>query len=146
MRNTKTWMAGLAAVLLLFTGAVFAKGYSVQMVSKGFEFQPAYLHVQPGDTVTFVGAPTHDSVSFYVPKGAKPWHGKLGQTVKVTLTKPGVYIYDCSIHYMLGMIGIVQVGDKVPDEVAVKAAATKLEGQMVENKGRMKTLLADVKW
>lgn len=141
----------LATVALLFAGGAFAKDYTVQMLNSdaagAMVFKPAYLHIQPGDSVTFVATdPGHNSQSVYVPKGATTWQGKLGQNIKVTFAKPGVYIYECKVHYMLGMMGVIQVGNRIANKPAVKQAAHKAASRMVINKDRMTRLMQDVQW
>ena len=54
----------------------------------------------------------HTVQSVVVPTGATPWNSGIlneGQLFKVTLTVPGNYKYDCSIHpdWMVGTITVV---------------------------------------
>lgn len=140
----------IAAVLLgMFasTSAV-AESYTVKMLNNGddgtYVFEPDYLHAQPGDTVTFKAVDAgHDSQTFYVPKGAEGWKGEISQDVTVTLDKEGVYLYECQPHHALGMLGVIQVGDKA-DMDAVKQAADGMEANVVMNKGRLSALVEKV--
>jgi plastocyanin len=82
---------------------------------QSLDFQPASLTVAPGTTVTFVdqdsqsGAP-HNVTWQTKPSGASvsnsPEVMSAGQSFTVTLTVPGTYTYDCSIHpsWMKGTI------------------------------------------
>ena len=131
----------LAAVLLACTGAAQAADHKVQMRTQGttggfMVFEPAYLAVQPGDTVTFEPTnPGHNAVSIegMVPKGATPFKGELNQELKVTFTAPGVYGYACTPHYMMGMVGVVLVGPKPAVNLA--------EAQAVEHPERAKATM-----
>ena len=77
-------------------------------------FEPAFLRVAPGDSVTFVPSdPSHNSASKrgMIPEGAEPWNSGVDEEFTVTLTVEGVYGYICSPHYEMGMVGVIVVGD-----------------------------------
>lgn len=147
--KSKLMAAALIAGGLLLGSTAFAQNYTVKMLNQGtagtFTFEPAYLHVQPGDTVTF--EPTdagHDSVAYFAPEGATKWQGEVGKKVTVTLTKEGVYLYECKPHHMFGMLGVIQVGEAT-NKTAAAAAAKKMEGQQMMNKDRLPGLMAQIK-
>lgn len=114
---SKAAMAALA--LLVSSASVLAAEYEVRMLNIGPDektmvFEPPLLHVQPGDTVTFV--PTdrgHNAASMegMIPRGAAPWQGAISELVSVTFEVDGTYGYICEPHYGLGMVGLVLVGD-----------------------------------
>lgn len=138
-----------AVALAVVTVPAFAKSYTVKELSSSaagtFMFEPDYLHVNPGDTVTFEPAtPGHDSKSFLVPAGAKGWAGSVGKPITVTFKKDGVYLYECVPHHLFGMLGVIEVGKPVNKAAAEKAAAA-MEKAEVMNKGRLTKLMADVK-
>ena len=109
---------GLAATLAIPTD-VPAADHQILMLNKDSEgrlmqFEPAFLKVAPGDTVTFVAQDmTHNSESFAgkIPEGAEAWKGKINEEVSVTLSEPGVYMYQCTPHLGMGMIGAIVVGE-----------------------------------
>lgn len=81
-------------------------------------FTPDILRIQPGDTVTFV--PTnngHNTASKrgVIPDGADPWNSTMDEEFSITLTVPGVYGYVCIPHYEMGMVGLIIVGDEMPN-------------------------------
>lgn len=138
-----------AAVIASMTMAAYAKAYTVKELNNGpdgsFVFEPAYLHVQPGDTVNFVPTDAgHDSHAYLVPAGATEWASQVGKPISVTLKQQGVYLYECVPHHMMGMLGVIEVGKPANKAAADKAAAT-MEGQQVMNKGRLQKLMAQVK-
>lgn len=142
---------GLLAIVTMATVATpaLARNFVVKELNSGaagtFVFQPDYLHVKPGDTVTF--EPTdagHDSQSFEVPAGAQAWKGEIGKPITVTFKKDGVYLYECNPHHLFGMLGVIEVGKPVNKAAAEKAAAA-MEKTEVMNKGRLTKLMAEVK-
>ncbi|HEX9570276.1 MAG TPA: pseudoazurin [Rhodospirillales bacterium] len=129
----RLWVVGLAAALAMPLAAAQAADYEVKMLNKGVAgamvFEPAFLQVEPGDSVTFV--PTdkgHDAVSIkgMVPEGAAPFAGKMNQELTVVFDTPGVYGVKCVPHYGMGMVALIVAGD--PGNVA-EATAVKHPGK-----------------
>ncbi len=125
-----------------FAGTAAAADHEVKMLNRGaagmMVFEPAYLEVAPGDTVTFVPTdPSHNAESLpgMTPAGAEPFKGKMNQPVTVTFEQEGVYGYKCLPHLALGMVGVVVVGD--PGANLDEAAEAKLPG-------KAKTVMADL--
>ncbi|MDB9968766.1 pseudoazurin [Gammaproteobacteria bacterium] len=119
----------LTGSLLILSGAALAESYEVQMLNTGSDgvmvFEPAVLSVNPGDSVTFKATnPGHNSESMegMMPEGAEGWQGGMGQDVTVTFDQDGVYVYQCTPHLMMAMVGIIKVGSGSNLEV-IKAAA-----------------------
>ena len=124
----KTLLLAAAAVAIAILPAN-AADIQVKMLNKGAKgmmvFEPDLVKVQPGDTVTFVATdPGHDaqSVPGMLPEGAQPFEGKIGKDVTVTFTQPGVYGIKCKPHYVMGMVGVVVVGDPSSNLEAAKKA------------------------
>jgi pseudoazurin len=122
-------MLALAAALAFPPGAAHAADYAVKMLNKGaagaMVFEPAFLALEPGDSVTFV--PTdkgHDAASIdgMMPDGAAPFAGKINQEITVVFEVPGAYGVKCVPHYGIGMVALFVVGD--PGNVAEAAAVT----------------------
>jgi pseudoazurin len=118
MRNTiRTAVAALA--LLAGLGFASAAEYQVKMLNVGpgdktMVFDPPLLHVERGDTVTFLPADRgHNSASMpaMVPRGAAAWKGAISEPVSVTFEVDGTYGFICEPHYGLGMVGLILVGD-----------------------------------
>ena len=75
-------------------------------------FEPDFLRFSPGDSVTFVVAhfdPKPQSV--FIPDGAEHWQVQNGETLTITLEQEGVYLFDCFYHNVMGMAGVIVVGD-----------------------------------
>src|SRR5690606_5903462 len=107
-----------------------AADHQVKMLNKGSDgqtmvFEPAFVKVAPGDTVTFVPTDkTHNTESMkgLIPEGAEMWKGKVNEEFTVTLQTEGLYGYKCLPHYAMGMVGVIQVGDNPANVEAFKAA------------------------
>ena len=119
----------LAGSLVILTGAALAESHEVQMLNTGSDgvmvFEPAVLSINPGDSVTFKATnPGHNSESMteMLPEGAEGWQGGMGQEFTVTFDQDGVYVYQCTPHLMMAMVGVIKVGSGSNLE-AVKAAA-----------------------
>ncbi len=114
----KTGLAGLAvAGVVALSLPASAADYQVKELNRGphgaWSFDPPILKVQPGDTVTFTAADRgHDvkSVDGMIPDGSEPFKSGISQDLKVTFTKPGVYVFECTPHVSFGMVGAVVVG------------------------------------
>ena len=105
-------------------------------------FSEEILVVQPGDLIQFVATDKGHNVEFIDgPDGVDlPEKSKLNKDVEVYLNEPGVYVYVCTPHASMGMIGIVVVGDLTQEGVdAVRDA--KLRGKAAK---KFKELLSEL--
>jgi pseudoazurin len=81
-----------------------------------FVFAPELVRIKPGDTIDFIASDKgHDvhSVNGMIPDGAQPFDGNTNQDTKMTFSQPGVYVFACKLHKVMGMVGVVVVGDPV---------------------------------
>ena len=113
MKNTLT----LAAALAFLAVPALAADHQVQMLNKGAEgpmvFEPAFLQVEVGDTVTFVPVDKgHDVVSLpdMLPEGVEEFESKLNEEYVLTIEKPGLYGVKCKPHLPMGMVALIQAG------------------------------------
>ena len=120
-----------AAGLMLLGGAASADSFYVEMLNRGdsgtMVFEPAFLHIQPGDTVVFVPTdPGHNVASLdgMIPEGVDHIESAImGEPMPVTFTEEGVYGLECTPHFGMGMVALIQVGtatdnlDKAKEEV-----------------------------
>ena len=128
----------LAGSLVMLSGAALAESHEVQMLNTGPDgvmvFEPAVLSINPGDSVTFKPTnPGHNSESMegMMPEGAEGWQGGMGQEVTVTFDQDGVYVYQCTPHLMMAMVGVIKVGSGSNLEAIKTAAIDKKAAFMV---------------
>lgn len=134
-----------AAAAVLVGSPAWAADHEVKMMNKGaagtMVFEPAYLKIEPGDTVTFKSVhPAHnaETIPGMLPEGAKPFKTPLSKDHTLTFEKEGLYGYKCMPHYGMGMVGLIQVGKATPNAEA--AAAVSHPGKAKE---RMAALLVE---
>lgn len=123
----RTVITALALTGLAFTPAL-AADFEVHMLNKGVAgsmvFEPAFVQVQPGDTVTFI--PTDkghnvETIKDMLPEGVAPFKSKVNETYTVTFDVAGAYGVKCTPHFAMGMVGMILVGDELANLDAVKA-------------------------
>ena len=67
----------------------------------------------------------------------------MSQDISVTLNTEGVYVYQCTPHLMMAMIGVIQVGNSNNLE-KVRAQANQLKNSFVTNKDRLDKYLSEL--
>lgn len=130
------------AAALAMASPVVAANVDVLMLNigedgKAMGFSPAFVQVQPGDTVTFI--PTDrghnaETILDMIPEAAETWKGKTNEEFTVTLTEPGLYAYKCQPHFGMGMVGLIQVGPGTPNmtELVSVKLPPKAQARMME--------------
>ena len=127
MRTMAKSIVGAAAVILALALPAAAADFEVHMLNKGAEgamvFEPAFVKVAPGDTITFI--PTDkghnvETIKGMIPEGAEAFKSKINENFKVTFDKAGAYGVKCTPHVGMGMVGVVIVGDAPANLDAVK--------------------------
>ena len=134
--------------LLLLNFEMHAANFEVKMLNQGASgvmvFEPAFLKINTGDTVTFLATDAaHNSASIpgMLPDGASSWNGELSRDIAVTFDVPGIYGYQCTPHSMMAMVGVIQVGDNNANLESVKATAENFKSTFVMNQTRLDDLL-----
>ena len=143
-------IVSLLATFLL-SGSIYAAEHQVKMLNSGANgymvFEPAVLSVHLGDTVTFVAtdmAHNSASVAGMIPEGASPWYGEISSDITVTFDQTGVYVYQCTPHAMMAMVGVINVGEGKINFATIKTAAKKKSTGFVANKERLDSYLAQL--
>ena len=144
----RTFLALSLSVFGVFTSAA---NHEVKMLNSGVEgfmvFEPAVVKAAVGDTVTFKATDmAHNSASIegMIPEGANPWNGAMSQDVTVTVNKEGVYVYQCTPHSMMAMVGVIQVGGSLSNMDAIQAKVASVKAGFVTNKERLDTYLGSL--
>ena len=124
--------------------------HEVKMLNSGADgimvFEPAVIKISKGDTVNFVATDmSHNSASLdgMIPAGANSWNGALSQDISITFTEEGVYVYQCTPHAMMAMVGVIQVGEAINLDT-VKAEASQKKSIFVSNTDRLDEYLSQL--
>ena len=144
----RTFLALSLSVFGVFTSAA---NHEVKMLNSGIEgfmvFEPAVVKAAVGDTVTFKATDmAHNSASIegMIPEGANAWNGAMSQDVTVTVNKEGVYVYQCTPHSMMAMVGVIQVGGSLSNMDAIQTKVASVKAGFVTNKERLDTYLGSL--
>ena len=74
--------------------------YSIKVAKVDLNDKIIWKHVSKGHNVEFIGKP----------EGVKKFKTKINKKAEYVFNKPGIYLYQCTPHKAMGMIGIVVVG------------------------------------
>ena len=129
---------------------LYGANHSVKMLNQGSSgvmvFEPAYLKINIGDSVTFESTDAaHNSASIpgMIPYSASTWSGGLSQNITVMFDVAGIYGYQCTPHSMMAMVGVIQVGNAVNME-EVKSAAADQKSKFIMNGSRLEQYLSQL--
>lgn len=143
---SKVSLIGVA--LFVATGAC-AKDWQVKMLNYGdagpMVFEPSFIEAEVGDTVTFLPTQSgHNAKSYVVPDGQSSWASKLNEEYTVTLDHEGVHLYYCPPHLMMGMIGVIQVGDAI-NQAKIDEKYPRLRSKVALNPERVDQIMEHLK-
>ena len=123
---------GLTSFFMTFTS--FSKEIVVEMLNKRDDgqkmvFSEDVVKVDVGDTIKWVATNKGHNVEFIAgPDGASlPPKSGLNKDVSITFDKAGVYLYVCTPHKVMGMIGLVVVGNDTSNKDTI--ASMKMMGR-----------------
>ena len=144
-------MNKLILCLFLLASFISAENFDIKMVNADASgqvmvFDPPFIKANIGDTVTFL--PTdmlHNSQSVpgLIPSSANSWNGAMNEKITIELNTEGVYVYQCTPHIALGMIGVIQVGEATNLD-NIKNSSSALESMIVMNKERVQEYISQV--
>lgn len=106
-------------------------------------FSEELITVAEGATVTWLATDRGHNVEFvHGPNGVDlPEKSKLNQDYTFTFDTPGVYVYVCSPHVSMAMLGVVVVGEATPEQIAAALAAKNIRGAGMK---KLEALLANL--
>ncbi len=150
MKNTHKLLTALLLLAgpLLLSAPANAAEHVVKMLNNGaggmMIFEPAVLSVNVGDTVKFEATDmAHNTASVLTPAGATPWKGKINEEISITLDTPGVYVYECTPHAMMAMVGVIKVGTD-PVDNATYRFAEQYKRKFVMNNTRLDKYITEI--
>jgi len=116
MTSTKLIAILIASILSLFSNHVIAENHKIDMLNKlGKErmiYSKKVISINLNDEITWKSVDKGHNVEFIgLPKGASKYKSKISKDAKYTFSKPGIYLYQCTPHKAMGMIGLVIVGE-----------------------------------
>lgn len=127
MFNCKLASIILSILVLTFSSNVLAENYTVDMLNKLGKERMVYsekvLSIKVNDEITWKSVHKGHNVEFIgMPKGVSKYKSKISKDAKYTFTKPGIYLYQCTPHKAMGMIGLVIVGEDKSNLEKIKKA------------------------
>ena len=141
----------LVLSVLVISLPSYAADHTIKMLSSSngqmMVFEPPVLKINAGDTVTWKATnPGHNTASIneMSPDQSLQWDGKINEEIKITFTKEGVYGYKCTPHYILGMVGVIAVGDDMSNLSAASDFAADAEKKFATNKDRFSKYLKEL--
>jgi pseudoazurin len=129
--------------------SAFAEDATVEMWNKDPDdkkrkmvFSEEIVTIEPGQSITWLATDKGHNVEMIDgPDGYDlPKKSKLSKDVTLTFEQEGVYVYVCTPHASMGMIGIVVVGEATPEAIAAIEDA-KVRGK---SKKKFKALLSEL--
>ena len=136
----------MSLVSFMFTFSVFSKEFVVDMLNKRDDgqrmvFSQDVVSVALGDTVKWLPTDPGHNVEFVAgpDEFEIPPKSFINREVSIKFDIPGIYLYVCSPHSIMGMIGLVVVGDDTSNKEAI--AEYDIGGRA--NK-KLKTLLKNI--
>ena len=102
-------------ILLLIISApkiVFGETFYVKF-TKNDSYSPKVIHIEIGDVIEWIPLNNGHNVEFIaVPKEVSlPIKSKINKHYTYKFNYPGIYLYGCSPHMEMGMIGIIIVNN-----------------------------------
>tara|TARA_B100000965_G_scaffold73507_1_gene58037 strand:- start:106 stop:546 length:441 start_codon:yes stop_codon:yes gene_type:complete len=141
----------LLILILSFQVNLYSANHIVKMLNQGAEgvmiFEPSVLKINSGDSVTFKSidaAHNSASISEMIPENAQSWNSDLSRDITVNFNIPGVYVYQCTPHVMMAMIGVIQVGNDTSNLDTIKAEAAQFKSIFVMNQSRLDDYLSKI--
>ncbi|UWM78769.1 pseudoazurin (plasmid) [Rhizobium sp. WSM4643] len=127
--RSKFGLFAVAAVLVASAAPSMAADHQIQLLNKGADgvmvFEPGFVKIAPGDTVTFVPTDKSHNVETYkglIPDGAAQFKSKPNEEFQTKFDVPGAYVVKCTPHAGMGMVALIQVGDAPANLDAIKTA------------------------
>ena len=136
---------GIFLGFILAVSSTFAADMDIEMLNKKGKEKMVYsvdvANIDAGDTITWLPASKGHNVHFIAgPDGcALPKKSKNNKEVAITFDTQGVYLYQCTPHASLGMLGLVVVGEDTSNIDLIKKA--KVRGK---SKKKLKKLLENI--
>ena len=126
----------LLIFMLTFSSFSHAKTVEIEMLNKLGKERMLYsvklAEVDVNDKIIWKSTTKGHNVEFVVmPEGIKKFKSKINKDATYEFKVPGIYLYQCTPHKAMGMIGIVVVGNDKSNLDAVKKAKVRGKSKKV---------------
>ena len=106
----------IMVILSFVSSNAIAETFTIEMLNKlGKErmvFSEKVISVKTNDEIFWKSKDKGHNVELIgMPKGAKKYKSKISKDANYKFEKPGIYLYQCTPHKAMGMIGLVVVGN-----------------------------------
>ena len=133
----------LAATILMSSPAL-AADLTIEMLNKDADgnkmvYSEEIARVEVGDTITWVPSAKGHNVEMISSPNDMKFKSKNNKEAKITFEDPGLYLYWCTPHKGMGMIGLVVVGGDISN--SDKLEKVKVRGK---SKKKLKKLLSEL--
>ncbi|RWX80776.1 pseudoazurin [Neorhizobium lilium] len=125
----KIGLIAATAALVASAMPLLAADHQIQLLNKGADgamvFEPGFVKIAPGDTVTFVPTDKGHNVETFpglIPQGAAEFKSKPNEQFQTKFDVPGAYVVKCTPHAGMGMVALIQVGDNPTNLDTIKTA------------------------
>ena len=130
--------------MLTISSYSYAKTVEIEMLNKLGKERMLYsvkiAKVNLNDKIIWKSSSKGHNVEFVaMPEGVKKYKSKINKDATYEFKIPGIYLYQCTPHKAMGMIGIVVVGDDKSNLNKIKKV--KMRGK---SKKILKELLKDI--
>ena len=116
----------LSLATLMFTFSIFSEEMTIDMLNKRDDGQRMVYSkdiaiVAVGDSITWLPTESGHNVEFVAgPDGVSlPPKSYINKEFSMKFETPGIYLYVCSPHSIMGMIGLVVVGNDTSNKEAI---------------------------
>ena len=121
-------------ILMSFHG--YAETIEIDMLNKLEKEKMVYsikvAKVDIGDTIIWKSVDKGHNVEFVeMPEGVEKFKSKISKDAEYKFEIPGIYLYICTPHKAMGMIGLVVVGDDLSNLDDIKKAKMKGKSKKV---------------
>ena len=72
-----------------------------------------------------------------IPTGAESWDSGMSQEITITFTEEGTYVYQCTPHLMMAMVGVITVGNPETNLNSVKEVAVETKASFMMAQDRL---------
>ena len=139
LKITALFLTLIMAVVV--TPTLYAADMEVEMLNRRDDgakmvYSEDIVRIDVGDTITWTPTTKGHNVHFLAgPDGWDlPKKSKNGKEVVLTFDTPGVYLYQCTPHASMGMIGFVVVGGDTSNLDAIKKAKVRGKSKKIFKK------------